>query len=715
MNRDTHRVAPAIVAFLAGFLVLMLPAPAVAIPTDPTAPPACVGASASSLSLSADQLTLGQQTTVTWSFTPGAGCNIVDVRVWFREKIGGNLRDVGLQGASGSVAHAPQGNGQYVLEVSTGGLWWELRSGTVTVGVPVINGRPTVGITRNDQAGLFAQAVGLPNAMVWIGGQVELDLSRLDEVIIAPGVSIQGDRSVYPQGPRLFTTTFPSRLMYIGTSDGPSDNVHISGIRFDGMEPSDPCDSAGDTPESTLFTVSSSVNVEIDHNEFTRWRGSAIDIHDTSGRINIDNAGAMWIHDNFLHHNQHPEYCGPNPFGEGHGAGYGVNVSQGGFALITGNIFDTNRHDVAGHGSPGDGYFLRGNLFFNAGVGRRVLYVDSVNHHVDMHGLTKDCPGTWEHLACGPAGEYIRIANNTFAVDEGDAIQLRGEPSDPRGGEVADNAFAQPLSRALTETVGGYLHDVGGNSYEQIDRFLAIFDGPRDPATGWRCDFDRDGIADTFRATGAAWWYFSSVTGRWALLREMTQLPTEQIRDVNGDGRCDAVVDGTVYYTGSVAPFDVPLPAQQTTLTGTPVNLQLTPVGAASVAWRATGLPPGVWIDSGTGLIQGAPTQAGLYTVRFRARDGRDNIVDGHFLWQVNVNQVRVPNVLGSTSAQATSALQSAGLIATSGGTIVIDDPSDNGRVVQQSPAAGTSVSPGSSVRITLGKYKAGGCGPVAC
>ena len=42
---------------------------------------------------------------------------------------------------------------------------------------------------------------------------------------------------------------------------------------------------------------------------------------------------AVTIHDNFIHHNQHDG-----------GNGYGVDVSNGGWAVIEHNLFDVNRH-----------------------------------------------------------------------------------------------------------------------------------------------------------------------------------------------------------------------------------------------------------------------------------------------------------------------------------------------------------------------------------
>jgi hypothetical protein len=66
------------------------------------------------------------------------------------------------------------------------------------------------------------------------------------------------------------------------------------------------------------------------------------------------------------------------------------------------------------------------------------------------------------------------------------------------------------------------------------------------------CDFDADGVADSFMATGIGWWYTSSqLGGRWVFLRRSTTLlGSLTLRDVDGDGRCD-VSDGTQVFRGT--------------------------------------------------------------------------------------------------------------------------------------------------------------------
>jgi Right handed beta helix region len=380
-----------------------------AIPIDPGGSP-CASTSTASLNVSDSSIALGKNTTVSWSFHPGPGCAATVVRLLYRDATSGVVADTGLRGANGSATLTPQNSGAYFLRAVINGWFADFGSEPVTVGLPEVNGRTTVEITQPSQNALFAQALGVPNAVVRVAGYLDLDLSYMVDIRVAPGVEIIGERTQYARGPRLFTTSFPRRLLDIGTPDAPSDNVRITGLRFDGGESSDPCDSAG-VEDADAIAVFSSQRVQIEHNELFRWRGSTVVVYDEMGRINKENAGTVWVHDNYMHDNQHPTYCGWDPTASGHGGGYGVSVNQGGFALIERNVFDQNRHAITGHGSDGDGYLLHRNLFLRPGVDNVKLGFTNYNHQIDMHGLNT-C-GSGEHWNCGPAGDYMEVAWNT--------------------------------------------------------------------------------------------------------------------------------------------------------------------------------------------------------------------------------------------------------------------------------------------------------------
>lgn len=539
------------IGVIAAVLAAAIPAQAIPIDSDGGT---CASTSTGSVSVSASSIQPGQSTNVTWSFRKGLTCSGMLVRLLYRDATTGVVMETGQRGSvSGSAMLSPQNSGTYFLRASMIGWFGDFGFASVTVSLPVVNGRTTVEITQPDQNALFAQAVGVPNAIVRIAGNLDLDLSHMDHIRVAPGVQIIGMRFQHPRGPRLFTTSFPRSLLDVGTRDEPSDNVRITGLRFDGGEPSDPCANAG-VEDADAISVQSSQRVEIDHNEMFRWRGAGVAVYDANGRINQNNAGTVWVHDNYMHDNQHPGYCGPNPAGSGKGGGYGVSVNQGAFALIERNVFDRNRHAITGHGSEGDGYLLYRNLFLRPGVDSVKLGLTNYNHQIDMHGLNT-C-GSWgEHYNCGLAGEFMDVAWNTVVDPLSDGIRLRGTPSDNRGMSVHRNVFAQRRELALTQTETG-LHDDGGNLFSA---YVAQSGFLFPPDTGGICDFDGDGASDVFWATGVTWWYFSSLVGHYLYLNQASDgmRGMHTLSDVNGDGRCDVTTAKGTFLTPIQAPVVV--------------------------------------------------------------------------------------------------------------------------------------------------------------
>jgi len=78
-------------------------------------------------------------------------------------------------------------------------------------------------------------------------------------------------------------------------------------------------------------------------------------------------------------------------------------------------------------------------------------------------------------------------------------------------------------------------------------------------------------------------------------------------------------------------------PGLQHTSPGTPVNMQLAGVDPDGdpLTWTATGLPDGLTIGAGNGLISGTPTKAGRYTAKVLANDGRQGQASASFYWDI--------------------------------------------------------------------------------
>ncbi len=395
----------------------------------------------------------------------------------------------------------------------------------------------TVTITGNDQADAFVQAVGSAGTVVQIAPNVDLDLSGRADITIASGVQIIGQTDGnFPNGPRIFTTTFPARLLDVGSTAAPSDNVRISRLRIDGSLGDAIAD--GDAPGASGITAWSATNLEIDHDEVYGWRGAAISIRDDAERIALNvNDSTVHIHDNWIHHNQH--------YSEN---GYGVELSYGAYALIEKNAFDFNRHDIAGDGRPGTGYRLYRNLLlYHGGINASTLGIVTHTHIIDMHGRDS-CWGFSYY--CGPAGEYIDIEFNSIMYNQGTGFKLRGTPSVVA--DVHNNAFRWDKTwGGLTIVDDAAMVQTNDSDHNSINQGSNLFNVNDYGTYNETCDFNGDGAADRFMPTGVTWWLFSSHTGRWTYMTDSrTNLSGVSVGDANGDGYCDASVGGTIVYAG---------------------------------------------------------------------------------------------------------------------------------------------------------------------
>jgi Tectonin domain/Proprotein convertase P-domain/Putative Ig domain len=462
------------------------------------------------------------------------------------------------------------------------------RTASVTMNYPqppLRDSPPTFIVTDNsvEQRREFVQAVETPGTTVIVAGNVNLDLSGLDFVNVAPGVQILGDRSVNPLGPLLFTTTEPSDLFHVGRPANPTppfSHERISGIRLRGGSSTDPFQNMGEEDSNGILVQKP--NVEIDHNEISLWRGTGVEVMECSSNDACpapdilsrpapgDTVSTVWIHDNYIHHDQHPT----GDFGGGHGGGYGVESSHGGYALVEQNVFDSNRHSIAAGFQPGTGYLFYRNLILpNGGDNTQFTHT----HAIDVHGSNKD-----DSYESGAAGEYFDVQYNTVEYSNGADIKLRGIPS--IGMDIGNNVFGRDDQADAIEFTELQPYVEPGNTY----RFDAA------AHTVNTCDFDGDGTIDPFLASGQTWWYQSSrLAGRYVYLAQSSAQTSDAIlRDVTGDGLCDVTVGGVVHQTPDAQVLD------SINLDGSPIATALRPDGGVEVF--GTNVEDQVWHNGQT-------------------------------------------------------------------------------------------------------------------
>jgi hypothetical protein len=520
--KKTILVAATCVRLLAG------PSPARALPTgDPGDRPVnrCVDETRGSLGASPASIPLGGSTTLRWSVSIPSNCT--NVRVYFGSQI---------VNPSGSQVVAPLANSLFRLRIRYIGYGEkEIASAPVAVILP-----PRVEITGNHQVPTFVQAVGTPGTTVVVANHVQLDLSGRQYINVATGVILRGGRGGLQAGPRLFTTTRPPVLLYVGPG---ASGVRITGVRIEG-----PDLGSDERHGNRGIHVNSAADVQIDNNELLGFSLAAIQVWDTEGTMASPDPAARFlpthtvrIHDNYIHHNQAVG-----------GDGYGVTSGYGAHPLISRNVFDWNRHAIEGDGKEGTGYTAYENLVLEHGGLHRWIPFPGFwvhTHQFDMHGLN-DC-GVWDIFSdslanCGPAGHTMLIRRNTFFYSEDNAIKLRGTPA--VGMFVGDNIFANHLTfgSAVAQNESGLVREPGN---------VLGYNGSLQLGT---CDFDGDGLDDWFMATGATWWFSSGRTRPWTYLNTSTiKLSEMTLGHFDGDRRCDVSAAGRIFPGGRAAPDHV--------------------------------------------------------------------------------------------------------------------------------------------------------------
>ncbi|MBN2308018.1 MAG: right-handed parallel beta-helix repeat-containing protein [Candidatus Hydrogenedentes bacterium] len=261
--------------------------------------------------------------------------------------------------------------------------------------------------TATDLEGLVdALANAQDGDVVFIPGDCEIDMTTLiyiDELVldVPAGVTLASDRGANGSPGALLTSDALKTPVMIRPA-GPG--VRVTGLRLRGPNTKRYLDhhrrafSEGGGGHEYYYKFPTQNGIRTQHDALE------VDNCDISG---FGHAGTYLaggtghrIHHNYIHHCQY------------NGLGYGVSHGAAG-SLIEYNLFNYNRHSIAGTGSPGCSYVARHNV--ELGV--------SLSHCFDMHGGRDRKDGT------DIAGTAIEIYNNTFRAPER-PIAIRGVPQD---------------------------------------------------------------------------------------------------------------------------------------------------------------------------------------------------------------------------------------------------------------------------------------------
>jgi len=238
--------------------------------------------------------------------------------------------------------------------------------------------------------------------VIFVSNDAKIDLTGHQDITIRAGLTLASGRGEDGHLGGLITTEDPDAYPLFKCGS----NVTIKGLRFAGIDLNEYYnndetlkDKAARFAYKYKIPVSMCIKtnypgLSVENCEFYGWTHAAIGIVGTKAT----EANILY---NFIHHNRRA------------GLGYGV-AFDGGSADIKGNLFDYNRHDIAGTGIEGTSYKAYYNVFLENGTG----------HSVDMHG------GADRQDNTDIAGTKIEVHNNRFRLPETRrAVVIRGVPT----------------------------------------------------------------------------------------------------------------------------------------------------------------------------------------------------------------------------------------------------------------------------------------------
>ena len=347
------------------------------------------------------------------------------------------------------------------------------------------------------------------------------ELTDDESVLVIPdGVTLMGGRGPTALGGMLELSRRGAKKIMLKLAS----NTRVSGLRLHGYNESD-TRNPPKTDETRAIAIPGSSHVVISGNEIDGWPQSGVYVTDAPALRAAD----ARVTRNFIHNNLE---CSE---------GQGVQISDGGFALIDHNLFVDNRHDV-GSLYTGRGYIAELNFNLTSGPTCHGALGDYYNQHYDMHGEHGGYDGT--------AGTFMEILLNTIrgaqnygGVYSRPAFWLRGTP-------IQKAIFAYNVVHSEeTEGRKGAVR-IGKTGFSDTDAGKLMRHGKLEITGNKLCtdtaselgvgDFNGDGHADVFQSVGTLWVYSPSGSREWQILNDSSiRLAKLGLGDFNGDGKTD--------------------------------------------------------------------------------------------------------------------------------------------------------------------------------
>jgi len=248
---------------------------------------------------------------------------------------------------------------------------------------------------------LTALANAKSGEVVFVKGTAAINMNGVANLVIPAGVTLASDRGLGGSSGALIKKNQNATNSWAEALFSAKEGARITGLRIEGeMKPK--YDTS--VPEQNyLIGIRANNRVVIDNCEIRGWSCAGImSGTGTSGKF-------VYIHHNYIHHNQ------------AMGEGYGIDV-YGATALIEANIFDYNRHSIAGSGVESESYEAR----YNLDLGHTYDY----EHRFDVHA--NPVGGTY-------SGNSYSIHHNTFKNEIGTGYDIKYRGSEPELGVWIDH------------------------------------------------------------------------------------------------------------------------------------------------------------------------------------------------------------------------------------------------------------------------------------